>query len=189
MCLCTRGCLSEGGRSCPPHPFPPGAVNQLDQVPILPPFDSFKQVKQPSQLACKLTVAATVAPNRAPCCHPPTCRCRTASGFETTWRCCRWAWGLLGQMIVMSISVVCHRSRQLCFLYVATKLPLPLPMLLRCSQRRHRLKSTPASQDRPPLTRDQTNWQDHKCDLLYVPEILNASAVTVPGFILNATAA
>lgn len=46
-----------------------------------------------------------------------------------------------------------------------------------------------ALQDRPPLTRDQTTWNQHHCDSLYVPEILNASAVTVPGFILNATAA
>ncbi|KAL4443454.1 hypothetical protein ABPG75_011191 [Micractinium tetrahymenae] len=38
-------------------------------------------------------------------------------------------------------------------------------------------------QDRPQLPHDLLTWNDHHCDQLYVPQILNATAVTVPGFI------
>ncbi|KAL4422239.1 hypothetical protein ABPG77_009714 [Micractinium sp. CCAP 211/92] len=38
-------------------------------------------------------------------------------------------------------------------------------------------------QDRPQLPQDLLTWNDHHCDQLYVPQILNATAVTVPGFI------
>jgi hypothetical protein len=44
-------------------------------------------------------------------------------------------------------------------------------------------------QDRPAFNRDVLNWDDHSCDKLYVPPLLNATAVTVPGWIYNATAA
>jgi hypothetical protein len=44
-------------------------------------------------------------------------------------------------------------------------------------------------QDRPAFSRDVLNWDDHSCDKLYVPPLLNATAVTVPGWIYNATAA
>jgi hypothetical protein len=44
-------------------------------------------------------------------------------------------------------------------------------------------------QDRPEFAEDLLTWNDHHCDVYYVPEISNATAVTVPGFIYNATAA
>lgn len=43
-------------------------------------------------------------------------------------------------------------------------------------------------QDRPPIKKGET-WDDHHCDSLYVPQVLNATSVTVPGFIFNASAA
>ncbi|GAB4818528.1 hypothetical protein N2152v2_005574 [Parachlorella kessleri] len=44
-------------------------------------------------------------------------------------------------------------------------------------------------QDRPSLTVKQTTWDDHSCGTLYVPQVEAAQAVTVPGFVYNATAA
>mgnify|MGYP001087562627 CR=1 FL=1 len=46
-----------------------------------------------------------------------------------------------------------------------------------------------ARQDRPPYTTKQTTWGDHHCNTLYTVEIDNATAVTVPAFVYNVTAA
>ena len=59
----------------------------------------------------------------------------------------------------------------------------------RCVQRSQPPTTGGAVQDRPPFEGDMLTWQDHACDELYVPPILNATAVTVPGWIYNATAA
>lgn len=37
----------------------------------------------------------------------------------------------------------------------------------------------PIVQDRPPFKLDMLTWDDHDCEELYLPAVLNASAVTV----------
>ena len=46
-----------------------------------------------------------------------------------------------------------------------------------------------APQDRPPIKQDLTTWDDHHCGTLYVPQVLSAEGVSVPGFMFNISAA